>query len=59
MEQPETGQTPRYRMLETLRQYGQEQLAASGEEQWVRRHRDFFLATAERLHGTGSGRTRR
>lgn len=51
VEQPEGEETPRYRMLETLRQYGQEQLAASGEEQWMRRrHRDFFLAMAERLY---------
>ncbi|MET7690427.1 LuxR C-terminal-related transcriptional regulator [Streptomyces sp. NPDC005483] len=40
---------PRYRLLETLRQYGRERLAESGQEQWIqRRHRDFYLALAER-----------
>ena len=41
---------PRYRMLETVRQFGQEQLAASGEEEEVRRrHLIYFVALAERL----------
>ncbi|WP_405816663.1 LuxR C-terminal-related transcriptional regulator [Streptomyces sp. NBC_01390] len=41
---------PRYRLLETIRQYGRERLAESGEEEGLlRRHRDFFLALAERL----------
>ncbi|MFI1358279.1 ATP-binding protein [Streptomyces sp. NPDC020898] len=41
---------PRYRLLETIRQYGRERLAESGEEEeLLRRHRDFFLALAERL----------
>ncbi|WP_330346902.1 hypothetical protein [Streptomyces sp. NBC_00582] len=41
---------PRYRMLETIRQDGRERLAESGEEErLLRRHRDFFLALAERL----------
>ena len=38
----------RYRLLETVRQYGLERLAEAGEEQAVRtRHRDHFLALAE------------
>ncbi|WP_105967758.1 ATP-binding protein [Streptomyces geranii] len=39
---------PRYRLLETIRQYGWERLAESGEEaRLFRRHRDFYLALAE------------
>lgn len=46
---------PRFRMLETLREYGLERLAERGEEETIRRrHRDFFLrfaeAAAPRLH---------
>lgn len=38
---------PRYRLLETVREYGGERLAESGEEQrLLRRHRDFHLALA-------------
>jgi predicted ATPase/class 3 adenylate cyclase len=38
----------RYRLLETLRQYGEQKLAGSGEAEAVRdRHRNFFLALAE------------
>jgi predicted ATPase/DNA-binding CsgD family transcriptional regulator len=38
----------RYRLLETVRQYGLERLGAAGEEEALRgRHRDFFLALAE------------
>ena len=40
---------PRYRLLETIREYGRERLAGSGEqERLLRRHRDFFLSLAER-----------
>lgn len=40
----------RYRMLETIREYGSEQLAASGEEAETRwRHARYYLALAE--HG--------
>ncbi|MGW0945444.1 ATP-binding protein [Streptomyces sp. NPDC002623] len=40
----------RYRLLETIRQYGRERLAESGEEGWLlRRHRHFFLDLAERM----------
>ena len=39
----------RYRMLDTIREYGAEQLAALGEQdQLRRRHRDHYLALAER-----------
>ncbi|WEH13054.1 LuxR C-terminal-related transcriptional regulator [Streptomyces sp. VNUA24] len=39
----------RYRLLETIREYGRARLTESGGEQRVlRRHRDFFLALAER-----------
>ncbi len=46
---------PRFRMLETLREYGLERLAERGEEEAMRwRHRDYFLHFAEeaapRLH---------
>ncbi|WP_371584251.1 LuxR C-terminal-related transcriptional regulator [Streptomyces sp. NBC_01314] len=38
----------RYRLLETIRHYGRQRLAESGEEQrLLRRHRDFFLALVE------------
>ncbi len=38
----------RYRLLETVRQYGLERLAEAGEEETLRaRHRDAFLALAE------------
>ncbi|MFF9040562.1 ATP-binding protein [Streptomyces sp. NPDC014892] len=41
---------PRYRLLETLRQYGRERLAESGEEQrTLRRHDTFYLALAEHI----------
>lgn len=46
----ETNGLPRYRLLETIRQYGRERLAESGEEQRLRlRHRDFFLALVQRV----------
>ncbi|HLV79283.1 MAG TPA: tetratricopeptide repeat protein, partial [Chthonomonadaceae bacterium] len=39
----------RYRMLETIRQYAYEKLTAAGEADLFReRHRDYFLALAER-----------
>ena len=39
----------RYRLLETVRQYGLERLAGAGEEKTFRaRHRDHFLALAEK-----------
>ncbi|MGC1378470.1 MAG: AAA family ATPase, partial [Anaerolineales bacterium] len=42
------GREPRYRLLETIRQYARERLAASGESEPVRtRHADWFLQWAE------------
>lgn len=39
----------RYRLLETLRQYGYERLVEAGEEETARsRHREWYLALAER-----------
>ncbi|MGW1783673.1 ATP-binding protein [Streptomyces sp. NPDC002143] len=41
---------PRYRMLETIRQYSRARLTESGDERLLlRRHRDFFLAFAEHI----------
>ncbi|MFI5800018.1 glycosyl hydrolase family 95 catalytic domain-containing protein [Streptomyces sp. NPDC051677] len=41
---------PRYRLLETIRQYGRERLTDVLEEQRLRRrHRDYFLSLAQRL----------
>ena len=46
------GQSERYRLLETIRQYAQEKLLESGEAAPVRdRHRDWCLALAERGAG--------
>jgi len=48
--QPSVGaeNEPRFRMLETIREYGVERLVDSGELQRVRtRHRDWFVAWAE------------
>lgn len=40
----------RYRLLETVRQYGRERLAESGQDAPVRRrHRDYFLMLAETI----------
>jgi predicted ATPase/class 3 adenylate cyclase len=45
----EQGSEVRYRLLETIRQYGAEKLGGSAEALVVRgRHRDWFLALAER-----------
>jgi predicted ATPase/DNA-binding CsgD family transcriptional regulator len=45
----ERGNAVRYRMLETVRQYAIERLSETGEEEEQRRrHRDAFLALAER-----------
>jgi len=41
---------PRFRLLQTIRRYGRERLAESGDEQrMLRRHHDFYLALAERI----------
>jgi predicted ATPase/class 3 adenylate cyclase len=48
--------TPRYRLLETVRLYGQEMLTAAGEESAVRaRHRDWYLMMAERAEPALAG----
>ena len=46
----EQGEEVRYRLLETIRQYGQEKLEGSEEAVAARdRHRDWYLATDEQL----------
>jgi predicted ATPase/class 3 adenylate cyclase len=55
------GQMTRYRLLETIRQYGRERLLESGEsEQAQARHRDYYLALAEEAepHLTAADQTR-
>jgi predicted ATPase/DNA-binding SARP family transcriptional activator len=45
----QTESTVRYRMLETIRQYGREKLAEAGQEELLRsRYMEFFLQFAER-----------
>src|SRR5205823_798782 len=45
--EPQEGEG-RYRLLETVRQYGRERLLETGEEVLMRgAHRDYFLALAE------------
>src|SRR3712207_207410 len=42
--------SPRFRMLETIRQYGQDRLADLGEQSRLRdRHRDYYLRQAQRM----------
>jgi predicted ATPase len=46
--QPDAGPQPRFSMLETIREYAQEQLAASGEQAAAQeRHAHYFLRLAE------------
>jgi non-specific serine/threonine protein kinase len=50
----------RYRLLDTIREYGREWLASLGEErEFRRRHRDFYLAMAEQFDAewVGSAQT--
>jgi hypothetical protein len=48
----EYGSHVRYRMLETIRQYGQEKLEEQGEvDIWRRRHRDWYAELAARAEG--------
>ncbi|WP_229695484.1 LuxR C-terminal-related transcriptional regulator [Streptomyces lacrimifluminis] len=48
----------RYRLLQTIREYGRARLTESGEEQaQLRRHRDFFLTLAERYASDWFGPT--
>jgi predicted ATPase/transcriptional regulator with XRE-family HTH domain len=50
------GNEPRYRMLETIREYGLERLTASGEAEIVRRrHAAWCLMLAEQSHGAIPG----
>ena len=50
----EAGEAMRFRMLETLREYAWEQLAASGEQAAVRdRHRDWCLHLADAVRSGG------
>ena len=52
----EVNGTMRYRLLETVRQYGLEKLAESGEAEAVRtRHRDHYTAAAVTLAAQGLG----
>jgi predicted ATPase/DNA-binding CsgD family transcriptional regulator len=49
-QEPGSGGEPRYRMLETAREFGLEQLAASGEEEAIRRrHARWYLDVATTL----------
>jgi predicted ATPase/transcriptional regulator with XRE-family HTH domain len=49
---PEADHEPRYRMLETVREYGLERLTASAEEDDVRsRHANHFLTLSDHLAG--------
>lgn len=51
---------PRYAMLETIREYGLEQLAESGEKDEIRRaHAAYFLVLAEEGTGKLDGQARR
>ena len=52
----EYGSHARYRMLETIRQYGQEKLEKRGEvDTWRRRHRDWYAELAARAEGDWIG----
>jgi predicted ATPase/DNA-binding SARP family transcriptional activator len=54
----DSGTDTRITMLETIREYALEQLRQSGDERAARdRHRDFFLALAERLSPELTGDT--
>ncbi|GAB3979970.1 LuxR family transcriptional regulator [Actinoallomurus acanthiterrae] len=52
----QTGRIARYRMLETIRQFGQERLAEIGETEALRtRHRDYYLRLAEEADAGSCG----
>ncbi|MCA1690246.1 MAG: AAA family ATPase [Actinobacteria bacterium] len=52
---PRAGSEPRYRMLDALRSYAQEQLTAAGGEDELRdRHLRFFVARAEAVHAASA-----
>jgi predicted ATPase len=47
---------PRFAMLETIREFGSDQLEAAGDADEARaRHATFFLAMAEELHTVMKG----
>lgn len=51
-----SGDAMRYRLLETVRQYSMEKLAASGEADIIRtRHRDYYAATGAALESRMNG----
>ena len=45
----DTGREPRYRMLETVREYADQQLAAEDGNEVRRRHREYYATLAQRL----------
>ena len=50
------GRTARYALLDTVREYGQQRLAAAGGEVVLRRgHRDWYAALAARQEALGAG----
>jgi predicted ATPase/DNA-binding CsgD family transcriptional regulator len=50
------GRTARYAVLDTIREYGQQRLAAAGGEAVLRRrHRDWYAALAARQEALGAG----
>jgi predicted ATPase/DNA-binding CsgD family transcriptional regulator len=52
----DSGGGVRYRMLETIRQYGRDRLIeAGGEDELRRRHRDWFLAVVQQAEAGWSG----
>jgi predicted ATPase/DNA-binding CsgD family transcriptional regulator len=52
----DAGGRARYRLLETIRQFGAEQLASTGEaESLQRRHRDYYLRLAEQSDSDSCG----
>ena len=51
-----SGDTTRYRLLETMRQYGRERLDATGDaDAWRARHADYFLELAGRAETSVQG----
>lgn len=52
----DAGDQMRFRLLETIRQYGRERLAEAGDERSLRmRHRDYYLGLAERVAASWCG----
>ncbi|MFD2414781.1 ATP-binding protein [Amycolatopsis pigmentata] len=49
------GSVARYRMLDTIREYGSEQLGEEKKKLFRRRHRDFYLRLAERAEAAWFG----